>query len=428
MPVIRISKTAVDAAPVPERADAYYWDATLRGFGLRVTPRGVRSYVIQYRMKGRPARRLTLGVHGAPWTPDAARKRAEKLLIAVKSGVDPAEEQKRRAHDARTLGFGDYLDRFRDECLKEEWPDSWQEADRSLRLHVLPAWKAKALPEIDFADVRAVIDPLRPQRALARKVWAVLSRLFSWAVEREDISAALNPMAGRKPPPKPGDRKRVLSPDEIVAAWKASYSLNPPFGAFVRLLFATLQRRTEVAGVPWRELDQARALWTIDAKRAKNDTDHLAPLNALAMRELDALGWKRRGLALSTTGTTPISGFSRMKTQLDRYMLPILQDMADKRAEALGEDPHEVELERWTLHDIRRTGTTAMQSLGVAVEVTEACINHKSGSVSGIAKVYNLWKYEPEKRRAFDLWGAHLERLISGADASSVVALAERRA
>jgi hypothetical protein len=118
-----------------------------------------------------------------------------------------------------------------------------------------------------------------------------------------------------------------------------------------------------------------------------------------------------------------------MKRALDREMLPVLQQLAAARAEAVGEDPHAVELDPWRLHDIRRTGTTVMQSLGIPVEVTERCINHKSGeSSTGVAKVYNLWKYEPEKRRAFEAWGAYLDRLITGADASNVIALADRRA
>ena len=69
MAILKITLTNVKAAPVPDRSDVYYWDTSLRGFGLRVTPRGVRSYVLQYRLPGRPARRMTIGIHGSPWTP-----------------------------------------------------------------------------------------------------------------------------------------------------------------------------------------------------------------------------------------------------------------------------------------------------------------------------------------------------------------------
>ncbi len=426
MPSIKISKKAVDKAAVPERGDAYYWDDTLSGFGLRVTPKGVRSYVIQYRMRGKPARRMTLGIHGKPWTPDQARSHAEQLLINVKRGIDPVETQKRKERDARTLGLEGWLDHFTEHCLKVEWPDSWQGARRTLELHVLPHWKGKGLPEITADDVADVIDPLRPRKPLARKVWAVLSRFFSFAVEDRKLAKADNPMDGVRAPPSPDQRKRVLSADEITAAWLASYKLpDPREGAFVRLLFCTLQRRTEVSGLPWKELDPQRSLWLVDAERAKNDQDSLVPLNALAMAELSGIGWKRRGFVFPTVGgQTSLTGYSKLKKRLDALMLPILQEMADRRAAEAGEEPDLVTLERWTLHDIRRTGSTSMQSFGVPVEVTERCIGHKSGqSQTGVAKVYNLWAYEPEKREAFAKWSSYLSALAAGVDGETTRAL-----
>lgn len=429
MALLKLTKKAVDAAPIPVRVDALFWDCDPQGpqgFGLRVTPRGVKSFIYQYRLKGRTARRVTLGRFGN-LTAEQARKLARDHSYAVAGGVDPVEAQRKRTREAQTLGFADYVDRFVDGYLKEAWGDSWEEAKARLVNHVVPHLKSMALPEITSSDLGAVLDGLKPQKALARNTYVLLKLLFAWAAapERRDIERS--PMEGMRAPPKPKDRKRVLTPDEIVAAWRASYKLNAPFGPFVRLLFATLQRRNEVAGLPWKELRQDDARWHMEGDRAKNEEEHLVPLNVLAAVELDALGWKRRGFVLSTTGTSAISGFSRMKRKLDAAMLPILQDMADKRAEALGEETLAVTLDRWTLHDIRRSGTTALQALGFPVEVTEKVINHKSGEVSGIKKVYNLWAYEPEKRAALNAWGAYLERLITGADTSNVVALAERR-
>lgn len=429
MAASKISKRSVDAAPVPARTDAYYWDTDRegpQGFGLRVTPKGVRSYVFQYRLKGRPARRLTIGKHGA-LTPDEARGIAKGHARNVAEGRDPVEDARNKERKAKDLAFPDFLDHFAEQCLKVEWVDSWKEAKRTLERHALPHLKRKGLPEITPDDIAAVIDPLRTRKPLARKVWAVLSRLFTFAIEERKLSRADNPMDAVRAPPAPDNRKRVLTPDEIVAAWRASYLLSDPReGAFVRLLFATLQRRTEVSGLPWKELDQARAVWLVDAERAKNDEDHIVPLNSLAVRELESIGWKRRGFVFPAgDGSSSLTGYSKLKRRLDKLMLPILQEMADARAAALGEVPEPVAVERWTFHDIRRSGTTAMQSLGVPVEVTERCINHKSGaSQTGVAKVYNLWAYEPEKRRAFDAWASHLQTLIGGSGGSNVIALA----
>src|SRR5690606_18707937 len=105
------------------------------------------------------------------------------------------------------------------------------------------------------------------------------------------------------------------------------------------------------------------------------------------------------------------------------------QKLADKRADALGEARELVFLPPWRFHDIRRTGTTQMQALGIPIEVTEKVINHTSGETAGIRGVYNLHAYTDEKRKALDGWGGYLERLLAEAgEASNVIALAERRA
>jgi integrase len=383
--------------------------------------------VVQYRLKGRPARRVTLGVHGSPWTPAKARAEAQDILIEVKRGLDPVEARQKKEREARTLGFESYLDRFSEIYLQAKWkPRAAGDAKRTLQLHVLPHLKGRSLPELKASDITAVLDTLHGRKALLRNTYALLRLLFNWAKGRGDIAAS--PMESIPSPDKVKERKRVLTPDEVLALWRATYKLNSLFGAYVRLLIATLQRRNEVAGLPWKELDQAGSIWRIDGERAKNDEDHLVPLNKLAVAELDGLGWKRRGLVFSTTGTTAISGFSRLKTQLDKLMLPLLQEIADERAEALGEPSHPVTVEPWRLHDIRRTGTTQMQALGIPIEVTERAINHKSGEASGIRAVYNLHEYQPEKRRAFDLWGGYLERIISGSEAPNVVSLVKSAA
>jgi hypothetical protein len=132
------------------------------------------------------------------------------------------------------------------------------------------------------------------------------------------------------------------------------------------------------------------------------------------------------GWCSAPRGSTPISGFSKMKRKLDTLMLPILQKLADDRADTLDEQREIAFLKPWRLHDIRRTGTTQMQALGVPIEVTEKVINHRSGETAGIRGVYNLHAYSDEKRKALDAWGDFLTKLIKGADAPNVIALAER--
>lgn len=428
MAVLKITKRNVDAAPVPANGDAYFWDTELRGFGLRVTPKGVRSYVVQYRLPGRPARRITIGIHGSPWTVEKARMRAQDILISVKQGDDPAVVAKERQRAAVDLEFSKYVETFADLYLKREWGDSWAEAKRQLEIHAVPALKGRPLPEIKKHEVAGLIDKLGARPALARNTHAVLRKLFAWAVQRGDLN--VSPICAA--PPSVKARKRVLTPDEIVALWQASFQLDRPFGQFIRLLMLTLQRRSEVAELPWSELSEMHALWRQAGERVKNDEDHLVPLQPAAVALLHDLAgspsqerkhWKRKGFVFTTTGTTPISGFSKLKLRLDRLMLPILQKMADDRAEALGEQSEIVFLTPWRLHDIRRTGTTQMQALGIPIEVTEKVINHKSGETAGIRGVYNLHAYTDEKRKALEAWSAYLERLIKSVEKPNVVSI-----
>nr|WP_295663173.1 site-specific integrase [Polymorphobacter sp.] len=419
----RLSKTTVDTMPIPAAGDAFLWDAETRGFGLRVTKGGVRSYVLQYRVTGRPARRLTIGVHGSPWTVKSARAKAELYLAEVRAGVDPVEARRKAAATAADLDVSSYITRFVDGYLKGEWPDTWRTAKRQLETYFEARFKGRSLASIERHEVTAVFDGMRATPAAARNTHAVVRKLFRWAVNRGDI--AVSPIADMAAPPAPKPRKRVLTPDEIVAVWRASYHLSAPFGPWLRLLVITLQRRNEVAGLPWTELSQANGLWNLPGPRAKNDNDHIVPLSPLAVAELDALTWSRKGLLFSTTGRTPISSFSKLKTKLDGYMVPIMQEMADERADALGEDREPVTIAPWVFHDLRRTGTTALQQLGIPIEVTERVINHISGETAGIRGVYNLYAYLDEKRAALDAWAKYLGQLIAGAsETSNVIAMA----
>src|SRR3546814_10511961 len=117
---MKISLRTVQAAEVPTGNDIYYWDTELRGFGLRVTPKGVRSYVVQYRLPGRAAQRKTLGIHGSALTPEQARQIASVMLFDAKQGNDPAQAAKKRTRDAIDLEFGRYIETFTEGYLKHE--------------------------------------------------------------------------------------------------------------------------------------------------------------------------------------------------------------------------------------------------------------------------------------------------------------------
>jgi integrase len=120
--------------------------------------------------------------------------------------------------------------------------------------------------------------------------------------------------------------------------------------------------------------------------------------------------WPSKGLVFTTTGRTPISGFSRAKQHLDAAMLKI----AKAQAVGAGKDPESVCIADWRIHDLRRTMATGFQKLGIRFEVTEATLNHVSGmSRAGVAGVYQQHDWKEEKRDALEKWAQHCEHLLS---------------
>ncbi|MBU2588200.1 MAG: tyrosine-type recombinase/integrase [Alphaproteobacteria bacterium] len=406
-------RTIEASKPCPGR-DVYTWDSGLRGFGLRVTPKGVKSYVLQYRVDGGPARRTTIGIHGSPWTTQTARKEAERLLMLVRQGVDPVEEARNAKRREKVLNFSSYCDQFVELYLQANWPDTWPEQQRILENVLKPRWGKKALTALKRADMVKLMDDYADRPGSRKVIHSLLRKLFNWAVDREDIE--ISPLAGMKAPKACPSRRRVLGQEELICLWQATGQASWPWGPFVRLLLLTMQRRQEVAEMDWSEIDLEARTWTLPAERAKNDEAHIIPLTEMAVAELAALYPQERGFVFSTTGTTPVSGYSKAKRLLDERMLKVMQ----RRQKERGGDPRSVKIDDWRLHDLRRTGATNLQALGIPIEVTEAVLNHISGTRAGIAGIYNRYKYEREKRVALEAWDMRLQEMLNRSERPAV--------
>ncbi len=401
-----ITLRTIDAIKPCPAGDVYTWDPNLRGFGLRVTPKRVKSYVLQYRVNGGPSRRKTIGIHGSPWTTQTARKEAERLLMIVRQGIDPVEAQREAKRKEKALNIAAYCDFFVDLYLQPHWPDTWPEAMRTLENVVKPRWGKRSLLSLKRADMVKLMDEYADRPGRKKYVHSLLRKMFNWAVDREDIEAS--PLAGMKAPKAVASRRRVLGQEELVCLWKACDQVGWPWGPYVRLLILTMQRRQEVAEMDWSEFDLVAKTWTLPAERAKNGEAHIVPLTNLAIDQLKAMQPKARGLVFTTTGKTAVSGFSKAKRTLDTKMIDIMRER--QRTGTGGVTV--VSIAEWRLHDIRRTGATNLQALGIPIEVTEAVLNHISGTRAGVAGIYNRYKYEPEKRAALDAWDQRLQEIV----------------
>lgn len=232
----KITKKTVDAL-IASRKEGFLWDDGIKGFGAKITKRGAVSYILQFRMGGREAstRRYTIGSHGSPWTPATAREEAQRLFVLIAQGVDPVEVEKQRRREAVDLAFSNYADRFESSCVGRGWKVL---VARSFRIHVKPVLGNKPLPKITRADVVAVFDRMpQEQAANRRNVFAVLRRMFRWAVSRGDIERS--PMEGMETPPAVKARDRWLSDEEVGRVWQQALNTHKCFGPIVRLLIVT---------------------------------------------------------------------------------------------------------------------------------------------------------------------------------------------
>jgi integrase len=193
------------------------------------------------------------------------------------------------------------------------------EKRRALAVDVLPKLGPVPIDTICKSDVRSILDDIVARGAPihANRVLAYIRRLFNWAVERDII--AMSPAEKIKSPTAERSRDRTLSTAELAAVWNATATLGAPFDACLRLLILTGQRRNELAGAQWREFDLERGEWTIPANRAKNGSTHLVHLSPAAIAILTGIS-KHYGSSyvFTTTGITPISGFSKIKAKMDR--------------------------------------------------------------------------------------------------------------
>jgi len=410
----KITKKSVDALIANVKASgtaAFLWDSELAGFGAKVTA-GACSYVIQYRLGGRdsPTRRLTLGKHGV-LTPDEARRAAKEKLGDVARGADVAQTKKASREKLSGLTFAEAAQRFLD--MNNDGQERYIRTKRARLLgsdDIKPI-AGKPISLITRADVAAVIDAATirsPSAALV--LHSHLRTVFAWALSRSLIEA--DPSSGVPAPAKPKARDRVLSDEEIKAFWQAASELNWPFSSVFKVLLLTGQRREEVAGMRWREVDLDAGEWTIAKERCKNGKAHTIDLHPEAVRLLDPLGdaaaARRAGdeeFVFSTTGTTPVSGFSKVKARIDARMKEILGG----------------KFQPWHTHDLRRTAASGMAALGFQPHVIERVLNHVSGAQGGLVSVYQRHEYRPERKRAIMAWGDHVMQLVSGEKQSSKV-------
>ena len=421
----------------PTRGDTYVWDAALARFGVRVTKAGARLYLIQYRAKtvaGSPSktRRITIGQHdGKLWNVTKARAEARRLLAFVDTGTDPygdrlAEREAKHQAELATKAADEARARESFAAVAELFIASkatknrtWTETERLLRFGLEPttpkrpsghktrrdaapgpikAWGSRHIADIRRSDVTALLENIAKRSpAVSRATFTALRPLFKWCIERELIE--LSPCDQITAPARPQARDRVLADSELRTIWKASEALGYPFGPVVQLLMLTGQRRSEVGGMLWPEVDLEAAIWRIPAERTKNSKAHEVDLSPQAVAVLRKI--KQSGdHVFPARGEGAVRGFSATKRRLDELTVELAKQ---------GDDTAPMP---WRLHDLRRTAATGMAALAFPPHVVERVLNHVSGSQGGLVGVYQRHEYRAEREAALKAWGLHVAKVV----------------
>ncbi|PYC48186.1 integrase [Litorivita pollutaquae] len=388
-------------------------DPSLSGLYLVIQPSGAKSWALRYRFGGKPCK-LTLGklrpAEMAEGTAGflglaEARKAAGDALEKLELGRDPAALKKAAKAERAEAQL---TERDKVKTLVKTYDKrhlstlkSGKTVKRELERHVVSEWGDRDIHEITKRDILELLEGIADtgRGVTANRVRAYLKAFLAWCVNRDVIDR--NPADGVKPPAKERARARVLSDDEIRWFWQACDAEGQPWGHMAKLLLLTGQRLGEVAKMTDGEI--RGDLWHLREDRTKNGRAHDVPLSKPALdvladvkRIVDSEG--KVNFVFTTNGRSPVQSFDKPRNRLAVAM----KEIAEKEAGG------PVEIEPWGFHDLRRTCATGMAALGVPVRVTEAVLNHVSGTGGGIVGVYQRHDYATEKRDALSAWGGRV--------------------
>lgn len=429
--MVRLTDATIRALK-PKRDRYEKWEGN--GFGVRVTPRGVKAFVFVYHFEGRP-RRMTLGrfkakgevaQDGNTLTLAQARVAVESARADIENGIDPgAKVVQKRREERRAETIGQLIDLYLESYARPR-KRSAGEDERILNKDVRPQWARRKVGNIERRDVVALLDGINARGApiMANRTRAVLRRMFNFAIARDILKA--NPCLMIETYGIERRRERKLDLADIPKFWTGLDRVGavPLIRTALRLLLVTAQRRVEVIGSRVGELNEAEAVWTIPGERTKNSREHVVPLSPLALSliraaKVEAAKIKGADLApedflfLTTHGkgrgvahVTPGSVTRALNRPADpKKGVEAMDDILGKRISP---------------HDLRRTAITAMggERIGASRFIRDRIINHTDRTPG---THYDINEYLSEKRTVLDQWADLLGELIPDSESPASV-------
>lgn len=361
------------------------WDALVPGLGVRVTDRGVKSFVLVVRYPGSPnPTPRSLGTYGAI-TLEAARTKARDWLALIGGGTDPAQHLRSKLEHTFQSISEQYLIRKAKDHRSKDWTQS------VLTRLVYPSIGLRPITEISRSDIVRLLDQIEDGNGpvMATKTLDIINRVMNFHASRSDdfrspIVRGMGRGSGQA-------RSRILTDDELRSIWTVDY---PIFSPLIKFILLTAARRSEAGFMRWNEIDGG--IWSIPAARYKTKIDHVIPLSEFA---LSVLPVRNGEFVFSGNGRQALGNYTKHKEAIDE-------------ASGIG---------GWVLHDLRRTARSLLSRAGINSDIAERCLGHVIGGVRGI---YDRHEYMKEKALAFEALANQIEMILHPRD--NVVGITRR--
>lgn len=368
---LRLTDMAIKKLPLPDKGQLTHWDEVTPGFGLRCSTKS-KSFVVMY---GERRRLKTLGRYPDLSLSDA-RSAAKRFFVEVE-----AEDET----PAQTLvPFEDAKARFLADCAKRNKPRTVADYERLLGKHFHFSGSVQDVTRKQIMDVVSSLSATPSEQSHA---YVAIRTLMNWCVRHGLLEHSVVPPMKQTAVA----RERVLSDDELGKVFARAKETSYPFGPIVQLLILTGQRRSEIGQLRWSWVNGDTI--TFPKGFAKNKREHCVPLSPIAQGVLASVPVFDDLLFPAATDTEkPFSTWAWHKKRFDEG----LEGVAP-----------------YTLHDLRRTFATVHAKIGTPIHVTEKLLNHVTGTISGVAAVYNRHSYFEEMQQA----AAQLDGYLVGSDA-----------
>ena len=381
-------------ADLPRKSARYFHpDPEMPGHGVRVYPAGPSAFYVIARDAFHKQRWIKLG-GTAEMRIDQSRERARAVIRRLRDGLEPFE-----APPVKPDTVADVVANWLRRHVKPRGLRTGDELQRVLERHVLPVWADRPFADIRRSDIARLLDAVEDAHGpwVADSVLSALRAVASWYATRHDTYVPPFTKNMRRVPTQNRKRARILFDDELRRAWRTAEADDGPFGAFVRVLLLTAQRREKVASMKWDDV-APDGTWTIptEAREKGNPGTLKLPLAAVAIINAQPR-FASNPHVFAGRDDGPITRFSHWHAAFR------------KRCDVDG----------WTLHDLRRTARSLLSRTDVRPDIAERCLGHTVGGA--IAQTYDRHDYRDEMGNALVKLAALIETIVRGEPGDNIV-------